>query len=76
MDSEKRIFTYNKGVAKEPDVTLDKVVHIDLDSLLLGIESEVLFVTPTDEGFSYLKDIRDVVKAYSTGRLYVISGDY
>lgn len=76
MSDEKRVFSYNKGVVNQPNITLNKVTHIDLDSLIAGVESEIIFVTPTDEGFCYLKDIKDAVKAYEAESLYVVSGNY
>lgn len=75
MSDEKRTFSYNKGAAKEPDITLDKVTQIDLDSLFIGMEMG-LFATVTSQGFMYLTDIVDVTGAYKAGCLYAISGNY
>lgn len=76
-------FTYNRGLReREPgevvtaDVELHKVTHLDIDNAIKGCESEIKFVTTADEGFLYLKDIKDVVKAYHAGTLYVVEGNY
>ena len=72
---------YNRGLrecvdgsVRGPEVELFKVTHIDLDNVMSGLDSGVYFVTPAGEGFLYLKDIKDVVKAYSSGELYVVEG--
>ncbi|EBX7003341.1 hypothetical protein AWW19_21385 [Salmonella enterica subsp. enterica serovar Brunei] len=75
MSDKNSTFSYNKGLAKEPDITLDKVTHIDLDSLFIGMEIG-LFATVTSQGFMYLTDIGDVTEAYKAGCLYAISGNY
>jgi hypothetical protein len=74
---------YNRGLrecedepVRGPEVELFKVTHIDLDNVVSGLDGGVSFVTPTNEGFLYLKGINDVVKAYSAGELYVVEGNY
>lgn len=76
-------FTYNRRLKEyDPDevtvadVGLHKVTHLDIDNAIKGCEAEIKFVTVADEGFLYLKDIRDVVKAYQAGTLYVVEGNY
>ena len=85
-----KTFTYNRGLAArdpneclvfEPDITLEKVTHIDLDSVLSvldGMEPNDIspFMSPAVGGFEYLRSLENVVKAYAQGQLYVMSGNF
>lgn len=85
-----KTFTYNRGLAPrdpnecrafEPDITLEKVTHIDLDSVMSGLsgmedDDISVFMRPDVSGFVYLRTTEQVVKAYAEGQLYVMSGNF
>jgi hypothetical protein len=85
MTVDRTRFNINLGLAKYDEtaipvdsnvVTLEKVLHIDLDSVIVGCEAQIYFLKPTAKGFIYLSDIKEVADAYDAGELYHSSGNY
>lgn len=84
-------FTYNTGLRQrvqgegvavhEPDITLDKVTHIDLDNVInvlkdTGPTDISVFMTIKENGFAYVRTVQEAVEAYAAGNLYVMGGNF
>lgn len=84
-------FTYNTGLRErvpsdamavyEPDITLDKVTHIDLDNVINVLKDTgpfdiSTFMTIQENGFMYVRTIQEAVEAYAAGNLYVMGGNF
>ncbi|NEK84049.1 MAG: hypothetical protein G3W58_22950 [Pantoea ananatis] len=81
---------YNRGLAPreknavrntKTDITLEKVTHLDLDNMFrlmdsVGPNDISWLVTIAEDGFSFVRNYADAIKAYKAGTLYIVDGEW